>query len=154
MQRRPALVVCLVHSSTLLHQEANDVQVLIYAGLRTGTSSHHSARAPPRRQRLFYKGRPGDPGPTRAVESNADGLQSGPPATSRVKCPGHSMSAPPEHEEFMETGAGSRARMKEWAWSTWGCHPCKRLLSRVSRWGAPEPRHGLPKDMRLEQTAQ
>lgn len=38
MQRRPALVVCLVHSSTLLHQEANDFQVLIYAGLRMGTS--------------------------------------------------------------------------------------------------------------------
>lgn len=38
MQRRPALVVCLVHSSTLLHQEAHNFQVLIYAGLRMGTS--------------------------------------------------------------------------------------------------------------------
>lgn len=63
MQRRPALVVCLVHSSTLLHQEANDFQVLIYAGLRTGTSPSAliSPNQRPNKETLL-QGRPGTQG--------------------------------------------------------------------------------------------
>lgn len=33
MQGRPALIVCLVHRGTLLHQEAHHLQVLIDTGL-------------------------------------------------------------------------------------------------------------------------
>lgn len=73
MQRRPALVVCLVHSSTLLHQEANNFQVLIYAGLRMGTSP--SARISPSQRPDTETFLQRDPGPARSVESNADGLQ-------------------------------------------------------------------------------
>lgn len=38
MQWRPALVVCLVDSGALLHQEAHHLQVLINAGLGVGNS--------------------------------------------------------------------------------------------------------------------
>lgn len=47
MQRRPALVVCLVHCGTLLYQEVHHLQVLIDTGLGAGdglsafTSSRH-----------------------------------------------------------------------------------------------------------------
>lgn len=64
MQRRPALVVRLVHGSTLLHQEAHHLQVLIYAGLRAGTGSS-APISPEAQQGHVYKGRPGNPGPVR-----------------------------------------------------------------------------------------
>lgn len=73
MQRRPALVVCLVHSSTLLHQEAYHLQVLIYAGLRMGTGP--SALLSPEAQQGNIPTKA--PGPRRGVESNADGLWHG-----------------------------------------------------------------------------
>lgn len=73
MQRRPALVVCLVHSSTLLHQEAYHLQVLIYAGLRMGTGP--SALLSPEAQQGNIPTKA--PGPGRGVESNADGLRHG-----------------------------------------------------------------------------
>lgn len=111
MQRRPALVVCLVHSSTLLHQEANDFQVLIYAGLRMGTSP--SARISPSQRPDTETFLQRDPGPVRSVESNADGSNvspRGPPATSSLKYPSYSMFGSPEHEEFIETRGSSRSQ--------------------------------------------
>lgn len=71
MQRCPALVVCLVHSSTLLHQEAYHLQVLIYAGLRMGTGP--SALISPEAQQGNISTRASGPG--RGVKSNADGIQ-------------------------------------------------------------------------------
>lgn len=65
MQRRPALVVCLVHSSTLLHQEAHNFQVLIYAGLRIGTRPS-ALTSPSQRPNKEMRGA----GPVRGVENS------------------------------------------------------------------------------------
>lgn len=46
MQGRPALVVRLVHSGALLHQEAHHLQVLINAGLGVGNSRQPHLRQP------------------------------------------------------------------------------------------------------------
>ena len=47
MQGCPALVVCLVHRGTLLHQEAHHLQVLVDAGLGGRTRCHpHLVRTP------------------------------------------------------------------------------------------------------------
>jgi hypothetical protein len=59
MQGCPAFVVCLVHSGTLLHQEAHHLQVLIDAGLKVGQACELSPR----------------PGlPVTGEENNPDGL--------------------------------------------------------------------------------
>lgn len=58
MQRCPALVVCLVHSSTLLHQEAYHLQVFIYAGLRMGKAHQLSSHQRPNKE-TFLQGHQG-----------------------------------------------------------------------------------------------
>lgn len=42
MQGCPALIVCLVHRGTLLHQEAHHLQVLIDTGLGAGVNCQPS----------------------------------------------------------------------------------------------------------------
>lgn len=117
MQRRPALVVCLVHSSTLLHQEANDFQVLIYAGLRMGTSPSAliSPNQRPNKETFLQRQTQGP------KASEGCGKQCrwppisprGPPATSHLKYSSDTMLGSAEHGEFMErrAGSGSRERM-------------------------------------------
>lgn len=154
MQRRPALVVGLVHSGTLLHQEANDVQVLVYAGLRTGQACQLSSQPDAHQETETSL-----PRQTRGPRaSEGCGKQcwtafNGSPRASGH--PGNSMCGSPEHEEFMETGAGSRARIKEWAWGMRGGAAIPAMTAEHSlQMEEPRAHTWSPKDKRREQTPQ